>query len=436
MRRWLKHKSVQSFMQLLGGNVLTSLSQGIQFFMLARALGPAEFGRIAAVNGVTQLLMPFAGFGAPSVMVMRSSRDPALLPLYFGNALLVMLASAALLVLLAVFGITPMLNGQVSFSLMAVFAVSELFASKVVDICWQVFIARDQVRQTSTLLTMQSVSRLLAAGIFISMTKQPDAAQWSWFALTSNVLVSALVLRMTVREVGSLRFDMLLARRELGAGASFAIGQSARSFYTDADKLFLARYAGAAVVGHYTMAFRVVMIALTVIRALSLAMQTKLYRAGQAGIAGTFSVTKRVMRPTVPMALFLAAAFWLTAPLLPWIAGARYEPSVDVLRALCFMPLILVLQVLLCDTLATSGYQRVVALSQLVSAALICVLSLVLIPRIGWSGAVIASYFAQGVLCLLMFLSIRSLLREASATKAPSDALAAQLTPPGTNAEP
>ncbi|MET0285284.1 MAG: oligosaccharide flippase family protein [Polyangiales bacterium] len=44
--------------------------------LLARGLGPSEFGRFATANAVTALLMPFSGLGFANVMVMRSTRDP------------------------------------------------------------------------------------------------------------------------------------------------------------------------------------------------------------------------------------------------------------------------------------------------------------------------------------------------------------------------
>lgn len=388
-------------MQLLGGNLLTSVSQGLQFFMLARALGPSEFGRVAAATSVMQLLMPFAGAGAPNVMIMRSARDPSVLPTYLGNAFAVLIVSALMLVGLATFGVTPLLNGQVPLMVMAVLGVSELLATRALDVCWQVFVAREELRYTSLFLTAQSLSRLLAAAAFVLVTDAPHATQWVWWSLVSNLIVTGWATVVTVRQVGRVQLDLPLARKELGVGVAFALGQSARGFYTDADKMFLARYTSAEIVGQYTMAFRVVQIALTVVRAVSTALQARFFRAGERGLAGTIELTMRVLRPTVVGALLLALVFYVCAPLLTWIAGDKYQASVELLRMMALMPLVTAASVVLLDALWTSNLQRIGAFSQIATALIMCGLCLFMIPKWGARGAALASYTSQIVLCVL-----------------------------------
>ena len=405
-RLW-RDKAAKGFMQLLGGNALTSVAQGIQFFILARSLGPSEFGKVAAANGVWQLLMPFAGLGSPNVMIMRAAREPAVLPLYLGNAFLNVLVTGILIVTFATFAITPALNGQVPILVMGITGIAELCGTRVVDVCWQVFMAREELRVTSMFLSAQSVARLFTAAAFATFVERPTAEQWIWWVLAGSMFVGAWTGVTTLRKVGRLRIDVRLLFRELGVGVAFALGQSARGFYTDADKMFLARYTSATVVGQYTMAFRVVQIALTVIRALAMALQTRLYRAGHAGIFEALQLTKRVLKPTVIGALLLAVAFYVAAPLLTVIAGERYLPSVEMLRFMCLMPLATAVSVLLLEALWTStGYQRAAAISQIITAVLVCALSIALIPRLGWSGAALASYIAQAALCGLTLFSM------------------------------
>jgi O-antigen/teichoic acid export membrane protein len=225
-----------------------------------------------------------------------------------------------------------------------------------------------------------------------------------------------------MRMVGRPHVDAKIARAELGSGGSFAIGISAKGFYTDADKLFLARFGGPEAVGHYTVAFRVIQIALAPIRALSFALQARLFRAGEAGIQGSLRVTIKILGPLAIAASLLALGFYVTAPLLTVFAGPQYAGSVDVLRALCLLPLLLAAQALLADTLASSGYQRTAALTEVGAALLICTLCVVLIPRWGWRGAATASYVAQSWLVLAMGISIWRLLRARVSTAGDANA--------------
>ncbi|HEX5659964.1 MAG TPA: oligosaccharide flippase family protein [Polyangiales bacterium] len=411
---FLKNRTLRGFLHVLGGTATTTALQGLQFLLLARGLGPAEFGRIATANSVTALLMPFSGLGFANVMIMRSTRDPRVLPLYLGNALGMAVCSGALLVALSGVAAGAWLQDELPVTLMLVIAVGELLAAKVIDICWHVFIAREQLHFTSRVMGFHSAARLTFAAGYVWLNATPTAVGWAWWLLACNTLVSALILHFTLGIVGRLRADFAVARSELGMGSSFAVGISAKGFYTDADKMFLARFAGAEAVGHYTVAFRVIQIALAPIRALSFALQARLFRAGEQGIRSSLRVTIKILVPLSIAALVLAVGFYVTAPLLTIFAGDKYAGSVDVLRTLCLLPLLLAAQSLMADTLASSGHQRSAAIAEVLAAILVCVLCMTLIPELGWRGAAIASYASQATLVLTTVATVVRLTRRKS----------------------
>ncbi|MET0286483.1 MAG: oligosaccharide flippase family protein [Polyangiales bacterium] len=406
-----QNRTVRGFLHVLGGTATTTALQGLMFLLLARGLGPTEFGRIATANSVTALLMPFSGFGFANVMIMRGTRDPSVLPLYFGNALVMALCSGSLLVAVSGLAAGTWLSTELPIALMLVIAVGELLAAKVIDICWHVFIAREQLHFTSRVMGFHSASRLTFAAGYVWLNETPTAAGWAWWLLACNTLVSALILSFTMKLVGPLRTSFAVARSELGMGGSFAIGISAKGFYTDADKMFLARFAGAEVVGHYTVAFRVIQIALAPIRALSLSLQGRLFRAGEKGIKSSLRVTMKVLVPLSAAALVLAIGFYFTAPLLTIFAGEKYTGSVEILQTLCLLPLLLAAQSLMTDTLASAGYQRFAAIALTLAAVLVCVLCMTLIPTLGWRGAAFASYASQGMLIVTTIATIVRLTR-------------------------
>lgn len=407
----LQNRTVRGFLHVLGGTATTTALQGLQFLLLARGLGPSEFGRIATANSVTALLMPFSGLGFANVMVMRSTRDPKLLPLYLGNALLMAVFSGIALVALSALAAGVWLAAELPIGLMIVVALSELLAAKAIDICWHVFIAREQLHFTSRLMGFHAAGRLLFAAGYIWLSAAPSAAGWAWWALSCNLLASGLILSWTINMVGKPSVDVAVARSELGIGGAFAVGISAKGFYTDADKMFLARFAGAEVVGHYTVAFRVIQIALAPIRALSFALQARLFRAGEAGIHGSLRVTLKILGPLSAAACLLAVGFYVTAPLLTLFAGDKYAGSVEVLRTLSLLPLLLAAQALMADTLASSGHQRVAALAEVFAAVLVCTLCVTLIPSMSWRGAAIASYASQATLIVTTVVAIYRITR-------------------------
>jgi O-antigen/teichoic acid export membrane protein len=409
-------------MHVLSGNTLATIAQGLQFFLLARALGPTEFGQVGTASAVVVLLLPYSGMGAANVMIMRATRDTAVLPLYFGNALLVMFATGALLTGFSALVVAPLVGSGFDPWFMLIFGASELLAGKIVDICWQVFVARDEMRQVSVVFAVQSISRLVMAGLYAVISAHPSARGWGYCALACNFVVGLGILYWTRNLVGALRFDPKLAVRELPPGAAFAVGLSAKGFYTDADKVFLARFTDPATVATYTMAYRVVSVALVPARALSFSLTAQMFRAGESGVTGALAMTRRLFLPTLALGLVLALGCYITAPLLPLIGGEKYASSIEILRILALLPVVVSMQSLLADTLSSSGYQAAAAICQAIAGFAIVGLSIALIPALCWRGAGLASYASQILLSILLaFVIVRSGRRErrTSTTSAP-----------------
>jgi O-antigen/teichoic acid export membrane protein len=334
------------------------------------------------------------------------------MPVYFGNSLLVAVATSLLLSLLAPAAIAPLIGAASSFALMAVLCVSELLFAKLIDICGQVFIAREKLRLTSRFVVLQSAARLAAIPAFMSFAA-PSALNWACGALATNLLVAAYVLYATLKETGMPLFDTGLALRETRQGVHFAIGLSAKGFYTDADKAFLARFESTEIVGLYTSAFRVVQMALTPVRAVAQSSLATFFREGERGLQHSLQVAARLAAPLGVFSVAIAIGFFVMAPLLPVLLGPGFAGSVEVVRWLSLLPLVFAAQSLLSDALSGAGYQSVRAAIQIGAAVAACVLNIALIRPFGWKGAVFASYGSQLLMVLGLLAAIVVLGRRA-----------------------
>src|SRR3954467_15511333 len=88
---------------VLVGQGLRLAIQGTYFVMIARALGPSEYGAFVGVVSAVAILAPFVGLGSANVLIKNVAVDASLFREYFGNALLLTAASgaASLLVVLS-----------------------------------------------------------------------------------------------------------------------------------------------------------------------------------------------------------------------------------------------------------------------------------------------------------------------------------------------
>lgn len=394
---------VKSILPLMLGQLGQALVQGLQFLIVARILGPYEFGRVASVLAITSALLPFSGLGSANTMVMHLARGSKESHMLYGNALTAGSTVGAVLALLTA-GISFLVTKDRSFALLClIFGMSELVATKLVDISQHVFLGMEKHALASRLLLMQGVSRLVGAGILATAIHAPDAVQWAYIHLASGLLATALILVYTRTHTGYLSFQLRRLLTDIRTGVFFSLGLSARSIYTDVDKAVLAHVVSPAVNGAYTAAFRLVFMATTPLSAGLLAIQARMFRAGhQEGIRKTAQIAKTAIMAGVTYGCVVGVVLYLCAPLLPWLLGPKYAQSVVMLQALAFLPIPLFVQSALSDALAAANFQRARSMIQMTVAMLSFGLNTLLIQHLSWQGAVVATYSCQIALALLM----------------------------------
>lgn len=406
---------LKSVLPLMLGQLGQALVQGLQFLIVARVLGPHEFGRVASVLALTSALLPFSGLGSANTMLMHLARGSKEAHMLYGNALTAGLVVGTILTLL-LSGISLLITHDPGFAeLCLIFGISELVATKLVDISQHVFMGLEKHALASRLLLMQGTFRLSSAAALAMVATTPVAGEWALLHLMSGALATALVLAYTRSHTGYLSFQMHRLLSDVKTGVFFSLGLSARSIYTDVDKAVLAHVVSPSINGAYTAAFRVMFMATTPLSAGLLALQARMFRAGhEEGISQTVRIAKGAIVAGAIYGLIVGVGLYLCAPLVPWLLGEKYAQSVTILQSLAFLPIPLFVQSALSDALSTANFQRARSLIQMAVAVLSFGLNSILIHKFAWTGAVIATYSCQITLALLMAYMVAQKLRSTS----------------------
>lgn len=401
----------KSVLPLMLGQIGQALVQGVQFLIVARMLGPHEFGHVASVLAITSALLPFSGLGSANTMVMHLARGAKEAHMLYGNALCAGLAVGTVLTMLTA-GIGLLVTQDPNFAaLCLVFGISELVATKLVDISQHVFFGLEKHKLASRLLLLQGIFRLIGAATMLTMKVSPVAMNWAWLHLFSGLLATVLVLIYTRTHTGHLTVNLQRLLSDVKTGVFFSLGLSARSIYTDVDKAVLGHVVSPAINGAYTAAFRVVFMATTPLSAGLLAIQARMFREGhQEGIHKTVRTAKAAIAIGVAYGVIVGTVLYLCAPFIPVLLGAKYAQSVVILQALAFLPIPLFVQSALSDALSAANFQRVRSMIQMAVAALSFGLNSILIRKFSWTGAVVATYSCQIALALLMAYMVASKL--------------------------
>lgn len=391
----------------IGSYVSMAVLQGLQFFLLARALGSHEFGVVASVVAITSAFVPFCSLGLGNVAIMHLTRGQARADESLGNGLAVTAITAAAGIALSLLVGWAFLNEPGVLGIVLLFAFSEILLNKCVDIAAHVFLGLERQLVAVFFYNFQMFVRTgCAVVLYLGWTHQ-TALAWAQLHMAAGVVTTVVILFVSVRLLGRPRTKYASAIADIRKGVFFSILFSAKSLNTDVDKIVLARLASATTAGTYTAAFRLVNLTCLPITAILFSLQARIFRKGhEGGLIGTVDALRQLLNFAAAYCLLLAVAIYVAAPAVPLLLGESYRLTVDIVRWLCLLPFFMVVQLMGSAALSGADAQPRVSLLHALTAALALLLNLLLVPGLGWRGAVIAAYGAQGFLIAGLVYSI------------------------------
>lgn len=419
----LRERILQRFRSGLLHNATWMLSgQGLElairfayFALVAHRLGPAGFGTFVACTALVGSMSPFASWGTGQVLIKYVARDRNVLPAYLGNALLVTIASGALLTLFALLIRTLVLPASATVAMLAAVAIADLLAAQVTAICLNTFAALDQFRRHAQLATLSTGSRLIAALALTASTATP--LHWAYLYAASALIGAMTGLAAVSWYCASPRFQLNLFAPSVREGFHFSTSMASQSVYNDIDKTMLARLSSVESAAIYAVAYRFVEAAMLPVRSLAAAAYPEFFRQGTQGVTSTFTFARRLIRRSVVYGIGTSIVLFLAAGLVPLIMGRAYAESVLALRWLCMLPAIKSVHAFLTDTLTGANYQWQRSLSDIGVAVFNVLLNLWIIRAYAWRGAAWSSLITDSLLMLVLYLIIRGHLKREHATR-------------------
>ena len=391
---------------LLTGHLGVVFLQAVQFLLLARILGVEEFGRVAAVSAMITVAGPLSGFSYGNVMLMHVSRDLSTAPLFYGNAVFSTLSLGAVLVALLLL-ISPFIgHSDVNLWLVFWMTTGELVAVRICMVSAQLYQATDKVRQTSLINITASCCRLVAITPLFWMAR-PSAETWAMTAALLLTLLACTVFYFSVRHAGGFRTHWGTLWKDRSNAFHFTMSIFAKAAYTDVDKIFLGAFHSPTVLGAYSSAYRLVVMAYMPIRALLEGVASRFFKVGAQGGQGTYALAKRLHKYTLPCGIVTGIGMYLFAPWLPWVLGESYRGAVVVLQTLCFLPPIQATHSVFSDALTGAGFQKLRTQLQFIVLAIYVVLGWILIPDHGWMGAAWTCLLSESLLAVMVFTAAK-----------------------------
>ncbi|MDR1603552.1 MAG: flippase [Gracilibacteraceae bacterium] len=336
-------------------NILAKIVTAVVAIFLTRYLGPDAYGSYTIALTYAGVFIVFAELGLSQLMVQEGSRRPAVLPVYFGNALLaktilVALAYVLMLVLMRPIGYSGQVRGLIVFAGLG---------AGVNAVCQSVYNYYQAVERMAAAALYQLLTAFLlsAASLFVILAALSVRA-----VLISQFLVYlgvAFLLAWTLRDRIHPRPDLGalpdMARRAL----PFGLHRMFYYIYLQMSVLLLS-FSGATSfeVGIYAAPYRLVQLLLFIPSTLTSALYPILYQQGaddrDAHRRTTEKLCKVLVGVGLPGSVLLSV---LAAPFIRWLFGEGFSPSAPVLVLVSWLLALECLSFSLGDALTTTNRQ-------------------------------------------------------------------------------
>lgn len=383
------------------------------FALVARELGPVDFGRLSYGLAIAGVLTALAGLGLEKIVLAKLSEAKSGIGVFraaFGARMLCSLGCMAVWILVAFF-----LGGEdaAQSRVMLILAFSlPLQAFSSVD--W-LFLSQSK---TGWLAVAQSLSFVLAAAVRIFLVKTHGAVEAFALVALGELAVAAIVKWIGVKNLVGGSVEVGIGLRGFGRlfSDSWPLWVSGFSVlvYMRADVLMVKHWAGTESVGIYEAAIKLTEFWLFLPHAIvSASYATLIVSLGKKAkptprMRGLFTLMGMLgIGVTITM---LGVGEWLVG----FVLGEQYLSSVPVMNVYLFSIVFVFLGHAQSVWNVKYGLQKIAMWRHLAGAALNISLNSLLIPRFGLNGAAwatVISYAVAHVFSNVMHFKTRSVFR-------------------------
>jgi O-antigen/teichoic acid export membrane protein len=402
--------SIFNIIRNTGATVLIRGGSGIArillLLLIARRFGPEDFGRLALVLSLVEIVRVIADFGIDVVTIRRFSVNRLLSEKLLGNALSLKLISATLGYISCI--VIYWLLFQDNEGVRLVFIVGTLlYASLLLN----AFVSYFQANLAMPSIVISSVASTLS---YISLALCGLTFHWSLLSFALIIpaceLINLLITASIYRKIAfvRLRFDKRIILSLITESAPVAAGAIAVVLYLRLDNLLVGLFLNEASVGIYSAGYRFTEPFMLIFTSLSLSIYASLSRSGKGDESTQVGRNLFRILATV-IGLSMAAAFLLSffAARLMSLISPEYVNAVAVLQVLSISIVFKALNAQLTAVIYSRGRFSVITVIAIINLVIFISLSLLMIPKYGIIGAAIAVTATEGLNTVMQVICVR-----------------------------
>ncbi len=385
-------------------SVLQKVISFFYFIFVARIVGVENTGVYFFAITFTTIFTVVADFGMGPVLTREASRFPDSAQSYFNTVfwtkIMFGMAAYALVVFFA-----NILNYPETTKLLIYISGITMFSDNLTTSFNSIFRAKKNLIYESFAVIAAQFSTLLI-GTFALLNHWPLV--WLILAYTIPSFLNLLYMSFFLKKIYNITVRFIwnsqVFKIFIGIALPFALAGIIGRLYSYSDSLLMSKMLPARELGWWSVPYKITFAFQFIPVALSASVYpvfSSLFVTDKAAIGALFEKSWRYLFVVIfPVSLGLMA---IADPVVNKIFGPQYEPSILPLRILLVSLIFGFLAFITGALLNATNKQK--TQTSLVAVALVVnvVLNLILLPKLGITGAAISALVSNGILCLAGF---------------------------------
>lgn len=401
------HRLARNTVLVTGWQVIRVALQAVWVILLARAVGPKDYGAFAGMAGLAAALGSLTGLGFGMLMVQDASRNHEFFAGAWKRAIYLALASGFVLWGLYM-GVAPIIfRIQTSPWAYAAIGLPELICFPITIIAAYAFQVHERMGWAGALFTLITIGNLVAVGAFLYVAPTRTLGFYLPFHAVASILASVCAVAIVARLLAPAAAAFSLSKRDIREGMGFSLMRIADTGMTSLDKTLVLLLAGSQAAGIYGSAYRLVAVLAMPATSLGMAALPRLFRNHHADTKAQSRLVGILLTATLAYGLVAAVLAYVLSDLLPILFGPAFANAAEVARWLAVSPLLYGLYALGCNVLVTSDRRTLRVLAQAGGIVILTVTALLWIPRFGLKGAAGMLLFTQFATASLLWGLVR-----------------------------
>lgn len=407
LTRFLRGPIASASIRTTGALGLRLLFQAGHLIVLARLLGPSQFGLLAAVMASAMLLGKLATFGTQYPLLRSTAQGGHTAASVLSYAIPTTLITSSILFAMFLPVAYWLIPTQQDFGIWPLFAIAiaELLTAPLITLFAMAQLGHGRIASSQLIQTLPLGLRFLAATVlFVAQSDQPLLLYATLYLGTSAITLTAVLCTKAANppKLKAWRTPRLM---ELKEAAGFGLMDVATAAPSEIDKAIAPYLLTPSLSGLYAVAGRTVGALTLPVSAMMLSALPRLFRAAKPGR------DNRLLRYTILFSFayssVLAMALWWLAPFIGRLFGPSYTSLTEILHIFCFAVPVMALRVVANNTLVSLSKPIKRASCELLGVVALIISAATLTQPFGAPGLALSYVICQWTITIAGFWVIR-----------------------------